>query len=70
MFGQHFILGQTQPTTKCRLAQTITGLRFFFDITLGRPELLAKMQPVRVPRTLPVVLSREEAARLDRKSVV
>ena len=43
---------------------TITGLRFFFDITLGRPELLAKMQHVQVPRTLPVVLSREEAARL------
>ena len=26
---------------------TITGLRFFFDITLGRPELLAKLQHVR-----------------------
>ena len=25
---------------------------------------MAKMQPVRVPRTLPVVLSREEVARL------
>jgi len=43
---------------------TITGLKFFFDITLGQPELMAKMQHVRVPRTLPVVLSREEAARL------
>jgi integrase/recombinase XerD len=51
----------TGPVT---INATITGLRFFFDITLGRPELLAKMQPVRVPRTLPVVLSREEAARL------
>ena len=36
----------------------------FFDVTLSRPELMAKMRPVRVPRTLPVVLSREEAARL------
>jgi integrase/recombinase XerD len=43
---------------------TITGLKFFFDITLSQPELMAKMQHVRVPRTLPVVLSREEAARL------
>jgi integrase/recombinase XerD len=43
---------------------TITGLKFFFEITLGQAELMAKMQPVRVPRTLPVVLSREEVSRL------
>jgi integrase/recombinase XerD len=36
----------------------------FFEVTLGNSELMAKMQPVRVPRTLPVVLSREEVARL------
>jgi integrase/recombinase XerD len=46
------------------LNAAITGLKFFFDITLDRAELMAKMQPVRVPRTLPVVLSREEVARL------
>lgn len=46
------------------LNAAITGLKFFFDVTLDRPELMAKMQPVRVPRTLPVVLSREEVARL------
>jgi integrase/recombinase XerD len=51
----------TGPVT---INATITGLRFFFDVTLGRPELMAKMQHVRVPRTLPVVLSREEVARL------
>lgn len=43
---------------------TITGLKFFFDITLGRRELMARMQAVRVPHKLPVVLSRDEAARL------
>lgn len=43
---------------------TITGLKFFFDITLGRSELMARMQAVRVPQKLPVVLSRDEAARL------
>jgi integrase/recombinase XerD len=48
----------------CSLNAAITGLKFFFDVTLDRPELMAKMQPVRVPRTLPVVLSREEVARL------
>ena len=42
----------------------ITGLKFFCEVTLGQPELMAKMQPVRVPHTLPVVLSREEVARL------
>jgi site-specific recombinase XerD len=39
-------------------------LRFFFDITLDRPEVTAKMRPVRVAQRLPVVLSREEATRL------
>jgi integrase/recombinase XerD len=42
----------------------ITGLRFFFDVTLKRPELMSKMSHLRVARTLPVVLSREEASRL------
>ena len=46
------------------LNAAITGLKFFFEITLDHGELIAKMQPVRVPRTLPVVLSREEVARL------
>ena len=46
------------------LNAAITGLKFFFDITLGDAERMARMQPVRVPRTLPVVLSREEVARL------
>jgi integrase/recombinase XerD len=46
------------------LNAAITGLKFFFEITLAQPELMASMQPVRVPRTLPVVLSREETARL------
>lgn len=46
------------------LNATITGLKFFFDVTLDHAELIAKMQPVHVPRTLPVILSREEVARL------
>ena len=50
----------TSPIT---LNATITGLKFFFDVTLDRGALMVKMQPVHVPRTLPVVLSREEVAR-------
>ena len=46
------------------LNAAISGLKFFFDITLGRAELMARMRPVRVPRTLPVVLSPEEVSRL------
>jgi len=42
------------------LNATITGLKFFFGVTLERGALMAKMQHVFVPRTLPVVLSREE----------
>lgn len=49
------------PTT---LNATITALKFFCEITLGHPELMARMQAVHLPRTLPVVLSREEVARL------
>jgi integrase/recombinase XerD len=46
------------------LNATITGLKFFFETTLDRPELIAKMHPVHEPRKLPVVLSRDEVARL------
>jgi integrase len=60
-FQLHLVDQGSSPIT---LNATLTGLKFFFEITLDRPELMAKMQPVRVPRTLPVILSREEVARL------
>ena len=60
-FQLHLVDQGISPIT---LNATLTGLKFFFDVTLDRHELMAKMQPVRVPRTLPVVLSREEVARL------
>ena len=46
------------------LNAAITGLKFFFDTTLGRDDLMAKMHPVYLPRVLPVVLSRQEVGRL------
>ena len=46
------------------LNATITGLTFFFEVTLARPELMSQMSHVRAARTLPVILSREEASRL------
>src|ERR1700759_1255171 len=46
------------------LNAAITGLKFFFEITLHEPDLMARMQPVRVPRVLPVVLSPTEVGSL------
>jgi integrase/recombinase XerD len=57
----HLVDHGTSPVS---LNAAITGLKFFFEVTLDQGELMAKMQPVQVPRTLPVVLSRDEAARL------
>ena len=42
----------------------ITGLKFFFETTLDRAQLIGKMQPVHVPQRLPVILRRDEVARL------
>jgi site-specific recombinase XerD len=60
-FQLHLVDRGTSPVT---LNATITGLKFFFDVTFDRAELMAKMKPVFVPRTLPVVLSREEVSSL------
>lgn len=43
---------------------TLTACRFFFLITVDRPEVVAKVRNVPVEQKLPVVLSREEAALL------
>jgi integrase/recombinase XerD len=46
------------------LNATVTALRFFFTVTLGRSRATERMPFVREPRKLPVVLSPEEVARL------
>ena len=51
-------------TSPVSLNAAITGLKLFVEVTLDQVELMARREPVRVPRTLPVVLSRDEAARL------
>ena len=53
-----------QGTLPGTLNAAITGLKFFFDITLDRGEVMAKMQPVYLPRKLPIILSVEEVTRL------
>lgn len=42
--------------------RTLTGLKFFFRTTVGKPEVLSLISPVREPERLPSVLSPEEVA--------
>ena len=57
----HLVDAGTSPIS---VNAAITGLKFFFDITLDHAELMARMQSLHVPQKLPVVLSRGEVARL------
>jgi len=57
----HLVVQGISPIS---LNATITGLKFFFEFTVGDLERIAKMTPVQVPHKLPVILSREEVARL------
>jgi integrase/recombinase XerD len=57
----HLVDSGTSPIT---LNATITGLKFLFDVTLGHGDVLAKMQSIRVPHKIPVVLNKQEVARL------
>ena len=43
---------------------TITGLRFFFEVTLEDHQILRRMSSVHEPRKLPVILSPDEVKRL------
>jgi integrase/recombinase XerD len=62
---RHYQLHMVESgTSSITLNATITALRFFFKTTLDRSETLTKISTVPIPRKLPVVLSREEVARL------
>lgn len=51
-------------TSPASLNSAISGLKFFYNVTLDHPEVMAKMQPVHLPRKLPVILSPDEVKRL------
>ena len=51
-------------TSPASLNSAISGLKFFCNVTLDRPELMAKMQPVHLPRKLPEIMSPDEVKRL------
>jgi len=46
------------------IATMVTGLRFFYEVTLGRPRQEFFIPMPKVPQTQPYVLSRPEVARL------
>ena len=53
-----------QGVSSITLNATITGLKFFYEVTLDRPQAMKKMRHVYEPRKLPEVLSLEEVTRL------
>jgi integrase/recombinase XerD len=52
--------GAQPPTINC----SVSALRFFFTVTLDRPDLSRRLVLIRYPRKLPDVLSVEEVGRL------
>ena len=61
LFQLHIAKQQIGAAT---LKATVSGLRFFFNVTLDRPELGRHLTAVHQPRKAPVVLNQEEIARL------
>lgn len=51
-------------TSRITLNATLTAIRFLFNITLDHPERVKYLTSVSVPKKLPIILSREEVARL------
>lgn len=52
----HLVDAGTSPIS---VNAAITGLKFFFDMTLERAALMARMQPLRVPQTRPNPMERQ-----------
>src|SRR5262249_59611483 len=60
-FQLHMAQQQVSPST---INAAIAALRFFFTVTLERPDLVPPLRLVNEPRKAPIVLSQEEVARL------
>jgi site-specific recombinase XerD len=60
-FQLHMAQQQVSPWS---INAAIAALRFFFTVTLDKPDLVRPLRIVNEPRKAPVVLSREEVARL------
>ena len=53
-----------QHASWSRFNQTVAALRFFYNVTLQRPNLVTMIPYGKKPKTLPAVLSTDEVARL------
>jgi len=53
-----------QGVSSSTINACVSGLRFFFDTTLDRPELARKLRYLHEPRKIPHILSVEEVTRL------
>ena len=53
-----------QQVSPWSINSAIAALRFFFIVTLERPDLVRPLRLVTEPRKTPIVLSQEEVARL------
>ncbi len=51
-------------TSRITINATLLAIRFLFNVTLNNPECIKDLKLVSVPRKLPIILSREEVARL------
>jgi integrase/recombinase XerD len=60
-FQLHMAQQQISPGS---INAAIAALRFFFIVTLERPDLVRPLKTVNEPRKAPIVLSQEEVARL------
>jgi len=60
-FQVHQSKAGTQPPT---INSSVAALRFFFRVTLNRPEMCRHLTMVRQPQKLPTVLSKEEVLEL------
>jgi integrase/recombinase XerD len=62
---RRFQLHMTQQQISAgSISAAVAALRFFFNVTLERPDLVRPLTTVNKPRRAPVVLSQEEVARL------
>ena len=53
-----------QRVSFSQLNQVTAGLRFFYGITLGRPEVVSRIAYGKRPKKLPIVLAPDEVSRL------
>ena len=57
-------ISSQQHASWSRFNQTVAALRFFYNVTLQRPNLVTMIPYGKKPKTLPAVLSTDEVARL------